>query len=33
MGWLVVAWRLRWVNKAGRWTVSLVAQHREKPEY
>ena len=31
MAWLVVAWRPRWVNKAGRWAVSLVAQHREKP--
>lgn len=31
MGWLVAGWRLRWPNKAGRWTVSLVAQHRKKP--
>ena len=30
-GWLVAGWRLRWANKAGRWTVSLVAQHRKKP--
>lgn len=31
VGWLVARQRLGWANRAGRWTESLVAQHREKP--